>query len=284
MPISLLVNRGLISVSGPDAVSFLDNLLTVSVDGLQTGEARYSALLTPQGKIIVDGLIVASGDGFLIDCPRVLAADFVRRLGFYKVRAKVDVIDRSDDLAVLAVWADDGATVQGVVRFTDPRLAALGDRIIVQSDRLPEPLSLEADYHAHRIALGVPEGGHDFIYGDAFPHEADMDQLKGVDFKKGCFVGQEVVSRMQHRGTARSRCVPLRFVDGANVPEGTEAMAGQKICGRIGSSTRDGLAIGLLRLDRMAEALAAGEALSADGHVFIVEHRDWIKFDIAGAS
>ena len=282
MPNSLLVNRGLISVSGPDAVSFLDNLLTVSVDGLQSGEARYGALLTPQGKMIADGLIVARGDGFLIDCPRVLAADFSRRLGFYKLRANVDVVNGSDDLAVLAAWADDGAPLQGVVRFTDPRLAALGDRIVVQSDKVPDLRAPEADYHAHRIALGVPEGGHDFIYGDTFPHEADMDQLNGVDFKKGCFVGQEVVSRMQHRGTARTRCVPLRFADGAKVPEGTEALAGQKPCGRIGSSLESGLAIGLLRLDRVADAIAAGEALTADGHVFVVERRDWMTFEVAG--
>jgi len=283
MTICLLPNRGVISVSGTDALSFLDNLLTVSVVGLHFGEARYGALLTPQGKIISDGLIVAIDDGFLVDCPRALAADLARRLGFYKLRAKVDIVNRSDDWTVLAEWDEDSSSIASVVRFKDPRLDALGHRIIIELNDVPEALVSEAAYHSHRVALGIPEGGRDFIYGDAFPHEADMDQLHGIDFAKGCYVGQEVVSRMQHRGTARTRCVPIRFIDGISVPEGTDALAGEKICGRVGSSGLDGAAIGLLRLDRVADSLALGETLSANGRAFVLEKRDWIQFELMGA-
>jgi len=284
MPVCFLPNRGLIGVSGPDAASFLDNLLTVSVVGLKKDEARYGALLTPQGKIIVDGLIVATDDGFVIDCPGALASDFARRLGFYKLRAKVDITNRSDAWAVMVGWQGAPIPQEAIVSFSDPRHPALGWRSIVEAAHRSDKASSEAEYDAHRIALGIPEGGLDFIYGDAFPHEADMDQLHGVDFTKGCYVGQEVVSRMQHRGTARTRCVPIRFVDGTSAPEGTDALAGQKICGRIGSSASNGSAIGLLRIDRVSEAMAAGEALSANGHAFVIERRDWIQFELMGAS
>jgi folate-binding protein YgfZ len=229
-------------------------------------------------------LVLATEDGFVIDCPRTLASDLARRLGFYKLRAKVDIANRSDDWAVMVGWHDANGPSDRVVSFTDPRHPALGWRSIVEVTYSPAQVASEADYDAHRIALGIPEGGRDFIYGDAFPHEADMDQLQGVDFTKGCYVGQEVVSRMQHRGTARTRCVPIRFTDGAAVPEGAEAMAGQKTCGRIGSCMSNGSAIGLLRLDRVAEAMATGATLSANGHAFIVERRDWIQFDDTGAA
>ena len=284
MPVCFLPNRGLISVLGPDAVSFLDNLLTVSLVGLGKGEARYGALLTPQGKIIVDGLVAATDDGFVIDCPRTLAADLARRLGFYKLRAKVDITNWSDDWAVMVGWQDATVPQDAVVCFTDPRHPALGWRSIVEAAYRTDRAGSEAEYDAHRIALGIPEGGRDFIYGDAFPHEADMDQLHGVDFTKGCYVGQEVVSRMQHRGTARTRCVPIRFIDGMSVQEGTDALAGEKICGRIGSSGLDGSAIGLLRLDRVADALAIAEPLTANGHAFVLEKRDWIQFEVVGAA
>jgi len=284
MPVCFLPNRGLISVLGPDAAPFLDNLLTVSISGLQKGDARYGALLTPQGKMIVDGLIVATDDGFAIDCPRALAGDLVRRLGFYKLRAKVDIANRSDDWAVIVGWKEGLVPPDAVVSFIDPRYAALGWRSIIEAAHRPPLSDPEADYDPHRVALGIPEGGRDFIYGDAFPHEADMDQLHGVDFAKGCYVGQEVVSRMQHRGTARTRCVPIRFIDGTSVPEGADALAGEKICGRIGSSSSNGSAIGLLRLDRVADALAIGEPLTANGRAFILEKRDWIQFELMGAA
>ena len=282
MPACLLPDRGLVSVSGPDSETFLDNLLTVSVEMLDEGEARFGALLTPQGKIIVDGFVVKANEGFLIDCPRALAQDLARRLGFYKLRAKVDVANRSGDYAILAYWGDARAPKDTGVVFNDPRLDRLGERLIVSSNAVPDRAETHVMYDAHRVALGVPEGGRDFAYGDAFPHEADMDQLHGVDFHKGCYVGQEVVSRMQHRAIARTRVVPVLFVEGVAAPEGTEAVSGGKVLGRIGSTGANGQALALLRLDRVSDAVTAGEALTAGGLAFKLERRDWIQFELPG--
>ncbi len=284
MPNCLLPDRGVVSVSGPEARPFLDNVLTVSMEGLNKGSAVYGGLLTPHGKIIVDGIILPTDDGLLIDCPRLLAGDLARRLGFYKLRAKVDIANLSDDMVAYATWGGDPLTDNKGYRASDPRLSTLGERILISAAQSIATNAVAGDYHVHRISLGVPEGGRDFVYGDSFPHEADMDQLHGIDFAKGCYVGQEVVSRMQHRGTARTRCVPVRFSEGKAPPEGTEALAGEKICGRIGSSTSAGQAIALLRLDRIAEAIKAGESLSAAGQAFSVEQRDWMRFHLEGVA
>ena len=184
---------------------------------VRPGLGRFGALLTPQGKIIVDFLITEApaghGGGFLIDVPRPLAQPLADKLGFYKLRAKVTVENLSDGLGVLAVWDGEPATKPDLA-FADPRSETLGWRILVPeelkqkvADLIGADLVDSEAYEAHRIASGAPRGGLDFMYGDAFPHETNMDRLHGVDFDKGCYVGQEVVSRMQHRGTARTRTV-----------------------------------------------------------------------------
>jgi hypothetical protein len=137
-----------------------------------------------------------------------------------------------------------------------------------------------SQYETHRIALGVPQGGIDFSYGDAFPHESDMDQLGGVDFKKGCYIGQEVVSRMEHRGTARTRAVPVRY-DGAAPQAGAAVTAGDRQIGTIGSAA-DGRAVALLRLDRVSEAMSRGEQLSASGVAIHVIKPEWARFAFPG--
>ena len=135
-------------------------------------------------------------------------------------------------------------------------------------------------YESHRIALGVPRGGADFLYGDTFPHEADMDQLAGVDFEKGCFVGQEVVSRMQHRGTARTRVVPVRY-DGFAPEAGLPVTAGDKPIGTFGSAAA-GHGLALLRLDRTDDALAAGQQLTAGGVILTPHKPAWARFTFPG--
>jgi folate-binding protein YgfZ len=284
MPIALLPHRGIIRVSGPEASQFLDNLLTVSVAGLGEGGARFGALLTPQGKIVVDGCVTRVGDAFLIDCSGELAADFAKKLGFYRLRAQVEIANLSDEMTILAFWGGSRPVASHGAFFADPRLADLGLRQIVnRRDGAKLSDADMIDYHLHRVDRGVPEGGFDFGYGDAFPHEADMDQLHGIDFHKGCYVGQEVVSRMEHRATARTRCVPIRFVNGSPYFDSREALAGDKPCGSIGTVAPDDRAIALLRLDRVAEALAAGQSLSASGYEFVIEARDWIGFDLPRA-
>lgn len=279
MPIAHLADRALLTVSGPDARHFLHNVVTCNVNTLPAGGARYGALLMPQGKIVSDFLIyapVATPDTFLLDAPAAVAPDLLKRLTMYRLRSKVEFA-AADDLAVVAAW--DGAQIEGGEAFADPRLEALGTRLVLPKAQA-EALTGDGEaYAAHRIALGIPQGGADFIYGDAFPHEADMDQLGGVDFKKGCYIGQEVVSRTQHRGIARTRAVEALF---ESAPEaGSEIRAGEKTVGRIGSSTR-GQGIALVRLDRAAEAKAGGLPLVAGGVEVTLKRPDWATFNMDG--
>ncbi len=274
----VLPDRAVLGVSGAEAGPFLDNLITVTVGALPLNTARFGALLTPQGKIIVDFFVLRTEDGYLIDCPQALAADFLKKLTLYRLRAQITLTDRTNDFIVLAGWNE--ATPSVGLSYKDPRLSALGWRAIVTRDQLTNPNATVADYDAHRIALGVPMGGRDFIYGDTFPHESLMDCLHGVDFKKGCYVGQEVVSRMEHRSTARTRCVPVTFIEGISTPEGCDAFAGDRLIGMIGSGAQNGHALARLRIDRVAEALKSGEALHAGGLVFQVEKREFMNFKI----
>lgn len=273
MKAAFLPDRGVVKVSGEDARPFLDGLITTNVELVRPGIGRFGALLTPQGKIIVDFLVTeapdAQGGGFVFDCPLPLAAAFATKLGFYKLRKKVTVENLSSQLGVMAVW-DGAPATKPDLAFEDPRDPQLGWRIFVPDDLVDETAAaLGADvtdseaYEAHRIACGAPRGGVDFIYGDAFPHETNMDRLHGVDFDKGCYVGQEVVSRMQHRGTARTRTVRIRL-DGS-VPEiGLPVIAGDKPVGTMGSSS-NGVGLALLRTDRVSDALDAGLPLTAGG-------------------
>ena len=273
MKAAFLPDRGVVKVSGEDARNFLNGLITTDVTLVRPGLGRFGALLTPQGKIIVDFLITEApsghGGGFLIDCPRALAQGLADKLGFYKLRAKVQVENLSDSLGVVAAW-DGDPTVKPDLTFADPRQTALGWRILVPEELAQKAADLigaelvdSAAYDAHRIASGVPSGGADFIYGDAFPHETNMDRLHGVDFDKGCYVGQEVVSRMQHRGTARTRTVRV-VLDGPAPAPGEAILAGDKSLGTMGSSA-EGAGLALIRIDRAADALDAGAQLTAGG-------------------
>ncbi|MGN6571400.1 MAG: CAF17-like 4Fe-4S cluster assembly/insertion protein YgfZ [Pseudolabrys sp.] len=291
MQAALLPDRGVVRVSGDDARKFLNGLVTCDMAKVTPAAARFAALLTPQGKILVDFIVAEAqaedGGGFFLDCPRALAPALVEKLNFYKLRAKVMCEDLSGTLGVMAAWAGPAETEFGLC-YADPRLPALGARIM-----LPPHLAAEAavdlgaalgdadSYEAHRIALGVPRGGADFMYGDAFPHEADMDQLVGVDFDKGCYVGQEVVSRVQHRNSARSRVVPVTY-DGPAPLGGLPVVAGEKEIGMFGSAAQ-GNGLALMRLDRVAEAEAAGTPISAGGVGLKPRKPDWARFDWPGA-
>ena len=282
MAAAKLDHRGIVEVSGPEARVFLDRIVTCDVDPISPGRAGFGALLSPQGKILADFLLFAApgADLFLLDTAADVVGDLLKRLTLYKLRAKVSLADRSADFAALA-GRNEAPPADAVASAPDPRLPALGWRAIVARDEEAVPVGDVASYEAHRIGLGVPEGGRDFAYGDAFPHEALMDQLGGVAFDKGCYIGQEVVSRMQHRGTARTRLVPVRYAAAAP-PPGTEIVGGDRTVGRSATSDgRGGLA--MLRLDRAADALAAGHPLAAQGVPLAIEPRDWIRFPLPGA-
>src|ERR1700681_1794758 len=273
MKAAFLSDRGVVKVSGEDARNFLNGLVTTDVTLLRPSLGRFGALLTPQGKITTDFLITEAptghGGGFLIDCPRASAQGLADKLGFYKLRATVAVENLTDSLGVLAVW-DGEPAVKPDLSFADPRNDALGWRILVPeelkqkvADLIGADLVDSNAFEAHRISSGAPRGGLDFMYGDAFPHETNMDRLHGVDFDKGCYVGQEVVSRMQHRGSARTRTVRVIF-DGPAPEPGAAILAGDKPVGTMGSTAdRNGLA--LIRIDRAADALAAGLPLTSGG-------------------
>lgn len=278
MPVIELADRAVLAVSGEDARSFLDRLVTCDLDRVAPGRSRYGALLTPQGKIIADFILHEVAGGYLIETPAACLADLTKRLGLYRLRAKVSLSDRSADLAVLAGWdapPPDGAEASA----PDPRVAALGWRAIVARGATAASTD-PAAYAAYRIALGVPESGLDFALNDAFPHEALMDQMAGVDFDKGCYVGQEVVSRMQHRGTARTRVV--RVALGGIPPEpGTPVVAGERALGSMGSVAA-GHGLAMIRVDRASDALAEGVAMLAGGEALTPDKPDWVRFAYPG--
>jgi folate-binding protein YgfZ len=298
MKAALLPDRGVVKVAGDGARNFLHGLVTADILKLTPGTAVFAALLTPQGKIIADFIVVqapsgqncADDGGFFLDIPRTLATALVERLNLYKLRAKVLIEDLSVTHSVLAAWGgspDGSVTTRPGLGYADPRLPALGLRAIIAPDgagaaaaALGAKLVDAGDYEAHRIALGIPRGGVDFAYSDAFPHETDMDQLGGVDFRKGCFIGQEVVSRMQHRGSARTRAVPVRY-KGTAPDSGTAINAGGRQVGTLGS-TSGGNGIALLRLDRVDDALAAGGTLTAGAAPIELVKPDWARFPFPG--
>ncbi len=289
--IALLPDRGVVHVTGDDAEKFLQGLVTSDVAGPAAVQPKtvpvavHAGLLSPQGKVLFEFLVVGLGEGLLLETARDRIPDLIKRLGMYKLRAKVAIEDASNDLAVLAVW--DGRLSSGfnATHFNDPRLPALGVRWLVPRSLLERLIdgqvqagaarrASENEYHAHRIALGVPEGGKDYAFGETFPHEANFDLLDGVSFTKGCFVGQEVVSRMQNRGTARKRIV---IVEGDSpLPPDDEVMAGDATLGNIGSVAGN-RALALVRLDRAEEARNKGEHLTVGGRPITLRLPEYLK-------
>lgn len=286
----LLPGRAVLRIGGEEAVKFLNNIVTASVDSLQPGEAAFTALLTPQGKIVVDFFAAAvpadEGGGFVLDVPAGLAGELLNKLTLYKLRAKVEIAARPDLIVAAAI--EKGPPEELGLVYADPRHSGMGWRIVLPKDGaeaalLAAGMTLAGEklWQGRRIVLGIPEGGQDFVYGDTFPHEADMDALKGVDFHKGCFIGQEVVSRVERRGTEqRKRIVPVAF---ENAPaQGAEITAGGKPAGFMGSSAgRLGLA--MLRLDRIEEALQAGGKVIAGNIPLTLLKPDWMPFEVPGA-
>jgi hypothetical protein len=264
---AFLSDRGVLKLAGGDATNFLHKLVTNSVLNIAPGESRYSGLLTAQGKLMFDFFVVPLPEGpdagYLVDCLREQSADLAKRLNFHKMRAKITIEDQSEAFGVAAFWGDGAPTgIDGVV-YRDMRAPDMGLRVIAPRASLADLGSDEASYEAHRVAQGVPKGGVDFVYGDTFVHDANLDRLNGVDFKKGCYVGQEVVARVHFRNSARKRIVKIHF-NGPTPGQGAQIMAGEITIGQVGSTAgSEGLAS--LRLDRFEDAKAAGAAAQAGG-------------------
>lgn len=280
MPTAHLTDRALIDLSGPDAVHFLQTILTTDIDALPAEEARPGALLSPQGKILFDFLVSRTDTGCRLDCRADVVADFARRLTLYRLRAKVE-ISVADHAVVAVLWETDSnrsqtdsSTSSSDSTVRDTRFkAATVHRVYVD---VPPADASPADWQSFRVGQGVAESGDDYALGDAFPHDVLLDQTGGVGFRKGCYVGQEVVSRMQHRGTARRR-VLLVSGDADLPPPGTDVTAGGRVLGTLGSvAGRRGLA--MLRIDRAKEAMDAATPILAGPLALTVAVPPWASF------
>jgi folate-binding protein YgfZ len=257
--IARLDSRALIRVTGPDARPFLHNLLTQDVETLEPGQLRFGALLSPPGRLLFDLLLQGLEDGVLLDVAADRRDALLQRLAMYKLRAQVAV--EPDDGAVFTVWGGDADG------FTpDPRTPVLGGR---RYGAGVETNASEDDWQAHRLAVGVPDPTADATSDKTYPIEADFDLLNGIDFQKGCFVGQETTSRMKRRGTIKNRMLPLAF-EGPAPAFGAEVLNGDLRAGEV-LSGRDGAAMALVRLDRIN-----GE-LTVDGRPVIVRRPDWME-------
>ena len=250
-----LADRAILSVSGPEARSFLQGLITNDIEAVKPGHPIYAALLTPQGKILFDFLIFEMDGALLLDVAASQREVLQKRLTLYRLRAKVDIAAR-DDLTVRADWSAAGS---------DPRNSAMGLREIVSTN----PAGNTDNYLAHRLSLGIPEGG-DFGQDRMFALDAGLEELHGVAFDKGCYIGQELTARMKHRGTARKRLLPIEALGGTALPAiGSAVTAGGRDIGEI-SSVYGPQGFALIRLDRLDE-VGGSATQAADVPVRVVK-------------
>lgn len=275
---SLLPERGVLKVGGADARPFLQGLITNNIDLVEGNRAIYAGLLTPQGKFLFDFFITADHDELLLDCDAARAADLLKRLAFYKLRADVTLENLGATHSVAALW--DGQ-VAPTGAFPDPRLAALGHRIVTSTPA--ETLkgltqAMPADYHRHRIALGVGDAARDFEPDRSFPLEMNLDELNGIDFKKGCFVGQEVTSRTKRRGSVRKRLLPCRVEGDLPKPHTPVRSSGREAGMVFSGDAETSRVLALLRLD-----LIDGAVLEAGEAGLTPEKPDWASFEFEGA-
>jgi tRNA-modifying protein YgfZ len=260
------LDRALIEISGADARTFLQDLLTQDLDRLDAKGMEYAALLSPQGKVIADMLLWAAGKDVLIDVDSKYAAQVEKRLQMYKLRRAVTIYWTEEIGPV--VWSPE--PFEGARR--DPRLEGLGWRGF--ANVRTNPLDGAETFEAHRIALGVPDLARDAQPEEVFAGEALLEELNGVAFDKGCFVGQENVSRMKRRATTRKKFCPVVF-ESEPIAYGAPVLAGAAEIGSVRSGVA-GRAIALLRLDRALEAVAAGQDLTAAGRQIRLDPPPWL--------
>ncbi len=299
MRVAMMPERGVVRVSGPEARDFLHNLVSNDVLSLGPDRAGYAALLSPQGKVLFDFLIVPDADAFLLDCEQARAGDLVKRLTLYKLRAKVAAADVSAEWRVAALWGEGVAARLGLperpgaarcreggIALIDPRLPALGARLILpaaMAEGAVAALGLTPatfdDYIGHRFGLGVGEGAAELGREALFLLETNAEPLHAVDFRKGCYVGQELTARMKHRATLRKRLMPAR-VNGPVPAPGSAILADGKAVGTV-RAVHGNRALALIRLEPWAAAWATGTPLTADGATLSIETPDWLAAAIA---
>jgi folate-binding protein YgfZ len=275
----LLEDRGILAVSGPDRRPFLQGLVSNDVDKVSPMAARYAALLTAQGKYLHDFMMAEAGESIWLDTEAARLGDLQRRLSMYRLRSKASLDARSDLCVAAVVGADALAalglpTVPGAARpfgsgiaFVDPRLAALGARAILPLEGARVLLGNAGisetgfdSYDRLRLSLGIPDGSRDLVPEKSILLEAGFDELNGVDWQKGCYIGQELTARTKYRGLVKRRLMPVA-IEGPTPPPGTTVTMNGREVGEMRSS-RDGLGLALLRIEpvRDGKTLAAGDA------------------------
>lgn len=290
-----LESRALIAIEGEDARAFLQGIISNDVDKVSPERAIYAAFLTPQGKYLHDFFVCRIGDALVLDCEAARRDDLFTRLRRYKLRSKVEL--RLDDDHVVAAALGDGALdalgltgepgharpVAGGILFTDPRLANAGARAIVKSDAV-DGIFRDAGfgagdamaYDAHRLALGLPDGSRDLDIDKSILLEAGFDELNGVDWDKGCYMGQELTARTYYRGLIKKRLIPVA-IDGPQPPPGTPVMLGDKEAGTMRSAS-NGRGLALMRLERLDDAKRSGTTLTAGDATITPSKPDWASF------
>jgi folate-binding protein YgfZ len=293
----LLEDRGVLAVSGSDRRSFLQGLVSNDVDKVGPDQARYAALLTAQGKYLHDFIMVEASETMLLDAEAHRLADLKRRLSIYRLRAKV-AVDERPGLAVTAVFGDGALEALGLpadpgiarafaagTAFVDPRLGALGARCILPRENARSALLgagfAEAGFTAYdhlRLRLGVPDGSRDLVLEKSILLEAGFDELNGVDWNKGCYIGQELTARTKYRGLVKRRLVPV-VIDGPAPASGTIVTADGRDVGEMRSSN-DEAGLALLRI----EAVLGNKRLIAGRAVIVPKIATWMRFDGDGSS
>ena len=276
----ILEDRAVVALGGEEARDFLQGLVTNDVSTFGDGTALYAALLTPQGKLLFEFFVIAHDGGFLVDCAAARAADLVKRLTMYRLRSKVEIGLRSD-LAVAAFWGDIAQTSTphaGIAVVRDPRLEALGWRAIGPQEAVAAAVNeaTPGEYSAYRISRGVPDSG-DLTPDTIFALDAGLEELNGVSFKKGCYVGQEVTSRMKHRASARRRFL-IAEIEGDAPVLGTAIEAQGRVVGEWATAC-GGTGLALVRLDRLAETEAAGAPLMSAGSPVRLRKPEWLALE-----
>ena len=276
----LLEDRGILAVSGPDRRPFLQGLVSNDVDKVCPTASRYAALLTAQGKYLHDFIMVETGESIWLDAEAARLGDLKRRLSMYRLRARVSLDERSD-LAVAAIFGAGEAAIFGLpsepgaarpfgtgVVFIDPRLASLGARAILPRENARAALAdagiAETGFDIYdrlRLSLGIPDGSRDLVLEKSILLESGFDELNGVDWQKGCYIGQELTARTKYRGLVKRRLTPVR-IEGPAPPSGAAVTADGREIGEMRSS-RDGCGLALLRIEPVREGkmLVAGETI-----------------------
>lgn len=292
----LLEDRGVLAIEGADARGFLQALVSNDVTRVTGERAVYAALLTPQGKFLHDFFVAACGEALLLDCEAARLADLKRRLGLYRLRSKVTLTDCSGALTVAAAYGEgvagalDVAETPGAARpakggliFVDPRLAEAGVRAILPRDAAPSVLEAAGlaagareDYERLRIALGLPDGSRDMEVEKTILLENGFDELHGVDWQKGCYIGQELTARTRYRGLIKKRLIPVR-VEGPLPAPGTPVRDAEREVGQIRSGA-GGMALALLRLDALERADSGAVTLTAGEAALVPQKPAWARF------